>query len=80
MGGIHVRAWQSAYRGQMPDEYLDGLSAQERARMWSDAPARHDDSRAIVVVHDGEVVGFASASVGPAADAPSAGELYSINI
>jgi ribosomal protein S18 acetylase RimI-like enzyme len=78
MGGVHVRAWQSAYRGQMPDEYLDGLSAQERAQMWSDTLARHDDSRAIVVVHDGEVVGFAA--VGPAADAPSTGELYSINI
>jgi ribosomal protein S18 acetylase RimI-like enzyme len=78
MGGVHVRAWQSAYRGQMPDEYLDGLSAQERAQMWSDALARPDDSRAILVVHDREVVGFAA--VGPAADAPSTGELYSINI
>ena len=78
MGGVHVRAWQSAYRGQMPDEYLDGLSAQERAQMWSDALARPDDSRAILVVHEREVVGFAA--VGPAADAPSTGELYSINI
>src|SRR5206468_11818938 len=67
---------QSAYRGQMPDEYLDGLSAQERAQMWSEALARPDDSRAILVVHDGEVVGFAA--VGPTADAPSTGELHSI--
>ena len=78
VGGIHVRAWQSAYRGEMPDEYLDGLSARERVQMWSEALARQDDSRAILVVHDGEVVGFAA--VGPAADAPRTGELYSINI
>lgn len=78
IGRVHVRAWQSAYRGQMPDEYLDRLSARERARMWSDALARPDDSRAILVVDDGEVVGFAA--VGPASDALSAGELYSINI
>jgi ribosomal protein S18 acetylase RimI-like enzyme len=77
MGGVHVRAWQSAYRGQMPDEYLDGPSAQERAQMWSDALARPDDSRAILVVHDQDVVGFAA--VGPAADATGTGDLYSIN-
>jgi len=28
---VHVRAWQSAYRGVMPDDYLDGLQAQEPA-------------------------------------------------
>ena len=80
MGGVHVRAWQSAYRGQMSDEYLDGLSAQERAQMWSEALGRPDDSRAILVVldHDENVVGFAA--MGPAADAPSDGEIYAINI
>ena len=31
MGRLHVRAWQAAYRGHMPDDYLDGLRAAERA-------------------------------------------------
>ena len=30
MGVLHVRAWQNAYRGVMPDEYLDGLVVDER--------------------------------------------------
>jgi len=25
LGRVHVRAWLAAYRGQMPDDYLDGL-------------------------------------------------------
>ncbi|HET9289988.1 MAG TPA: hypothetical protein VFQ49_02825 [Actinomycetes bacterium] len=31
MGRLHVRAWQAAYRGHMPGDYLDGLRASERA-------------------------------------------------
>lgn len=34
LGSVHVRAWQSAYRGMMPDEFLDGLSIEERADQW----------------------------------------------
>ena len=79
MGRVHVRAWQVAYRGQMPNEYLDGLSAEDRTQMWSNALARRDDSRPILVVADhDEVVGFAA--VGETGDSPGIGELYAINI
>ena len=27
---VHVRSWQAAYRGQLPDEYLDGLTVEDR--------------------------------------------------
>ena len=37
IGSIHVRAWQAIYRGVMPDEYLDGLRAEDRA-----GRARHE--------------------------------------
>jgi len=42
---VHVHAWQVAYRGQVPDEFLDGLSVDARAKAWrrilaeSDLPA-----------------------------------------
>ena len=32
---VHVRAWRVAYRGLLPDELLDALSVEERARNWS---------------------------------------------
>lgn len=31
VAGVHVRAWQVGYRGLLPDAYLDGLRAEERA-------------------------------------------------
>ena len=79
MGRVHVRAWQAAYRGQMPDAYLDGLSATERARLWSGILAKEDEARPILVAEeDGELAGFAS--VGPASGSLDEGELYSINV
>jgi N-acetylglutamate synthase-like GNAT family acetyltransferase len=32
---LHVRAWQAAYRGVMPDAFLDGLRWEGRAEMWT---------------------------------------------
>ena len=31
---IHVRSWQAAYRGLMPQDYLDGLDPAARAAHW----------------------------------------------
>jgi GNAT superfamily N-acetyltransferase len=81
VGEVHVRAWQSAYRGMMPDDYLDGLQAHDHATRWREhllAPS--SDVQLLVVVHDQRVVGFAS--VGPALDSEAGeiGQLYAINL
>ncbi|MET0143312.1 MAG: GNAT family N-acetyltransferase [Ilumatobacteraceae bacterium] len=82
VGEVHVRAWQSAYRGVIPDDYLDGLHAPDHATRWREhliAPS--SDGHLLVVVDDHRVVGFAS--LGPArdSDAPSEiGQLYAINL
>jgi L-amino acid N-acyltransferase YncA len=82
LGAIHVRAWQVAYRGVMPDEYLDGLRADERAAFWRRLlSGLSPDQPVLVALSDGDVVGFAG--VGPARDADAAadvGELYAINL
>ncbi len=31
---VHVLTWQCAYRGQIPDSYLDGLSIEKRTEGW----------------------------------------------
>jgi ribosomal protein S18 acetylase RimI-like enzyme len=79
MGRLHVRAWQAAYRGHLPDGYLDGLRATDRAAYWEGA-LRREDLRGVILVaeRDGEVVGFAAA--GPARDPEGAGELYVLNV
>lgn len=56
---VHTRAWQWAYRGLMPEAYLDGLEPGPRAAMWADAIAA---GRApLVAVGEHDVLGFAAA-------------------
>ena len=78
MGKVHVRAWQAAYRGHMPDAYLDTLSAEDRAGLWRNAVARPRAGASVLVVErEGQVVGFAA--VGPSG-VDDCGEVYSINV
>lgn len=82
IGEVHVLAWQVAYRGIMPDEYLDGLQRAERATMWSRYLDDPPPGTALLVWEEnGELAGFAS--VGPArgtTEAPRPGELHAINL
>jgi ribosomal protein S18 acetylase RimI-like enzyme len=79
MGRLVVRAWQAAYRGHMPDDYLDGLRAEDRAAYWQSVLRRENLQGAVLVAErSGEVVGFAA--LGPARDLEGAGELYAINV
>lgn len=34
IAGVHVRSWQEGYRGLLPDEYLNGLRAEDRASRY----------------------------------------------
>ncbi|MDT0613104.1 GNAT family N-acetyltransferase [Streptomyces lancefieldiae] len=58
---IRVRGWQSAYRGLMPQPYLDGLSvtedAERRRSLFTRAPAHMVNL--VAEDPDGEVVGWA---------------------
>ncbi|GGW78865.1 GNAT family N-acetyltransferase [Streptomyces caelestis] len=58
---IRVRGWQSAYRGLMPQSYLDGLSVAEDAERRRGYLAQADGSVVNLVAEDtgGEVVGWA---------------------
>jgi ribosomal protein S18 acetylase RimI-like enzyme len=79
IGRLHVRAWQAAYRGHMPDAYLDGLRAEDRAAGWERYLGREGRRGAVLVAEQaGQVTGFAN--LGPAEDPQGAGELYAINV
>jgi hypothetical protein len=45
---IHVRSWQGAYRGLMPQEYLDGLQPDQRAGLWERALRQPDSPRPLL--------------------------------
>jgi ribosomal protein S18 acetylase RimI-like enzyme len=78
MGRVHVRAWQVAYRGAMPDAYLDGLDPTDRARMWRTGITERPENLPLVALRDGVIVGHAAC--GPTTEPEGAGELYSINV
>jgi GNAT superfamily N-acetyltransferase len=73
---VHVASWRSAYRGILPDDYLNGL----------DEAARTDDWRGwlgsaavvFVAVEDGRVVGFVAGGSNREAEKKYDAELYTI--
>jgi GNAT superfamily N-acetyltransferase len=57
---VHVRTWQEAYPGLIPQDYLDALSIDERTTSWASTLADTDwPRRGTFVLEDaGYVVGF----------------------
>ena len=81
IGRLHVRAWQVAYRGVMPDAYLDALNADDRTRMWRARIGIADLPPLLVADDDGVVVGFAAFGAERSdAGVTGRGELYAINL
>jgi ribosomal protein S18 acetylase RimI-like enzyme len=82
IASLNIRAWQWAYRGQLPDPYLDGLSARiERATIgWTESITQPTPSHRIWVAEQaGVVVGFASTGQSRDQDATAAtAEVYTI--
>lgn len=95
IGRIHVRSWQAAYQGVVPQAYLDGLDEDERTGEWrrilrgevpvGDLPLPLN----IVVELDGETIGFANigafrqpdaGSQTPRSDAERPGELWAMYV
>ena len=78
---LHVRGWQAAYRGLMPQGFLDGMSPAAQAARRR---AQGVDAGEVVAEAGGRVLGWAS--VGPYRDghgdapAPGCGELNAIYV
>jgi GNAT superfamily N-acetyltransferase len=79
IAGVHVRSWQAAYVGIVPQQILDRLSVERRATSWRSTIEEAGDERVWVLEDDRRVRGFAS--IGPARDddlPPGSGEVYAI--
>lgn len=74
VASVHVRTWQTAYRGLIPDSVLSTLSVEARTSMWERAIP---SGGVWVALADDTVTGFASA--GPSRD-DAAFELYAIYV
>jgi GNAT superfamily N-acetyltransferase len=80
---VHIRGWQGAYRGQLPDQYLDSLDheTERRSAFWRKeiSTPRSKRNEIWVVECRAQVEGFAA--TGPARNAgASTGEVYAIYV
>ncbi|MEI6360900.1 MAG: GNAT family N-acetyltransferase [Actinomycetes bacterium] len=82
MALVHVRTWQVAYRGLIPDAHLDAIDVDERAERWRrilvDANAR--SQFVLVGEAHGDVVGFATGGPSRDSDGTAAKEVYAIYV
>jgi GNAT superfamily N-acetyltransferase len=77
---VHVRAWKAAYRGLLPDEFLDALTPEQRATHYTFGSSDPADPRTMLAIADGAVAGFATTCPSRDEDLPEAGELGALYI
>lgn len=87
---MHVRAWQAAYRGQVPDAYLDQMDEEQAGRRWTETLTRglgageaigRDGTCTTLLLEDGDlVVGIASVGRARGEYPVGTGELWMINL
>ncbi len=70
---VYVRSWQYAYRGIIPQDYLDGLSDGS----WISAPDR-PGCFSLIVLDGGDIVGTSGCCKSRLADMDGWGEIVSI--
>jgi GNAT superfamily N-acetyltransferase len=77
---LHIRAWQAAYRGLLPDDFLDRLDVEERASRYSFGSAEPGAPQTILATFGERIGGFAT--IGPSRDddAPGMGEIYALYV
>ncbi len=78
---VHVRSWQEAYAGIVPDDYLSSLDSEQRAHRWRELleAGPEDRVRTLVAQSGDRLLGFAS--YGPSRDEDARRgerEIYSI--
>jgi L-amino acid N-acyltransferase YncA len=80
VASLHVRAWQWAYRGQLPEAALQSLSSSEEQRevWWRELVERSGAERLFVALRGNELVGFISTAPSRETDADNWAELGAI--
>jgi GNAT superfamily N-acetyltransferase len=79
---VHVDTWQAAYRGIIPQSYLDSLTVQNRTISWIRTLERGGPGALTLVSedHDGRVIGFASGGPIRHSEMGYAGELSALYV
>ena len=77
---VHVRSWQIAYRGLLPDEYLDGLRPEDRAQSYTFGDPDPLLPASVVAVEGRDICGFATTGPSRDEDRLGTGELLALYV
>lgn len=80
VAAMHVRAWQTAYRGIVPDPFLDSLDVAARAGRYSFDRTGPGDPETWIAVDGEDVVGMVSISPSRDEDLPGLGEVRALYV
>ncbi|HEX7157893.1 MAG TPA: GNAT family N-acetyltransferase [Edaphobacter sp.] len=77
---VHVRSWQAAYKGLLPDDYLNGLRPEQRAQRYTFGSHDLRQPFTIVSTEASLITGFATISPARDPDIPDHGELCALYV
>jgi GNAT superfamily N-acetyltransferase len=77
---VHVRSWQSAYRGLIDEEFLDGLEPEVIARRYTFGRVGIRVPSTLVAVDGPAIRGFVTTGLCRDEDLPNFGELMAIYV
>ncbi len=77
---VHVRSWQAAYRGLLPDDYLEQLHPEDRASAYDFASLDPLKPRTIVAVNEELICGFVTTAPSRDPDLANHGELCALYV
>jgi ribosomal protein S18 acetylase RimI-like enzyme len=77
---VHVRAWKAAYRGLLPDEYLDDLRPEHRIGHYTLGSPDPDVPATLVAVVEGVVRGFVTTGPCRDPDDTDRGEVLALHV
>ncbi len=77
---IHVRSWQAAYRGLIPDEYLDALRPEQRAERYTLGDRSPGAPWTTVAVEGSSASAFATTGPSKDPDNGAVGELLALYV
>jgi len=82
IAAIHVTAWKEAYRGIVPEEFLNNLSIQRRTDQWINILSDEVNiyHHTFVAETEGRLVGFANFGAARTVELGFDGELFAIYI
>lgn len=79
IAAIHVRAWQAAYGGIVPSDFLADLSVEKSAEFWQRELALNRNLT-LVAPENGQIAGWISGGTSRDTDASDATEVHAIYV